>query len=150
LSQSHCRRVVGSAATIVLLATGCGSQHHATHTATYGENTQLVPNDAPDGGATSIADALARFRSAATRGDAAEICRLSIYVPKGDCASQWAPLYRRLRAVSTRVISTEHTGPTTTVVLETTYRRGRKLLSVRGNVGFGYRHGRWFVGVVAR
>lgn len=132
---------------ITVLLAGCGSDRRLRRAATYGPNTQLVPNNAPDGGATSINDALARFRAALVTRDVAEICRLSAYAPKGDCVSQWTPIYEQVRVTSTRIISTEHSGRNTIVVLESTGQHGRKHVKGSSKLGFGYRHGRWFVGV---
>jgi hypothetical protein len=137
-----------SAAAIAILIAGCGNHNRATRTSTYGQNTQLVPNDSPDAGAASVTDALARFSTAPTQGDAAELCRLSAYVPRTNCVADWTPLYRPIGPVSTRIIPTQHAGQNT-VVFEVEHRRGLKLVAIGGRLAVGQQSGRWFIGDIA-
>jgi hypothetical protein len=112
-------------------------------------STQLLPNTAPDAGAQSISGALSGYIDAITRLDAAELCRLEYYVD-ADCVSRLGLAFNRLKATSTRVtakvISITHNTGGGTVIVETTYRTGRKTTTQRDRLGFGSRHGRWFIG----
>jgi hypothetical protein len=136
-------------AVIALLAGGCGTQHQPAHTSTYGQDTQLVQNNAPDGGAPTIGNALTRLRAALQHDNAAELCRLFAYVPRTNCISDWRPVYKRIGPVTTRIVSIQGTAQNTIVVLDSAYRLGRRHITRKGQLALAQQHGRWFIGDLA-
>jgi hypothetical protein len=151
LAPSRQLAVVGGVIAAALIAGGCGTDHrtsNATAAKVTTTRTQMLPNTAPDAGAPSISAALSRYKAAAGRLDAVEICRLSYYVDAA-CVPRVSLAFKRLKEnssrVTTQIISTSGTGNRTIVVLQSTYHIGRNRTTQRGRLGFGSRHGRWFI-----